>query len=188
MIEPYITRALVTWEGCDDATRAQGRAWYPDFRRTCTTRGRAYGLGTGAYAAVFAGCSPANTYAGNLSMADAILQGRGWLDTSVKVMPAHAGAVRVAQAALQGHYPSRYWLGLLNGRKVRAFYGAIMGHQQGDCVVDRHMARMLGDEFGVKSRYHAMSAALVEAARLAGEERHGFQAALWINERGSGDP
>lgn len=156
-----------------------GAAWYAVARRECRRMARAHDVTLATAAGVVAALSPRVQWSTNLKLADQTLAQRG------TDAPAPRGAMlanyRKADRIANGERP----LDVLGGPKVRAFYRALMGDANA-CVVDTWMLQAVewpAPNLNAKG-YAAISAALVNAARLANLPVSELQAIVWTQVRG----
>lgn len=174
MIEPLQARASIAFANATDEQRAAGAAWYGTARAAARQLARRHGCTVDRAAAVIAATSPANTWKGNLTLADRMLT-----NPDCGALPAHRQGRAIARA--------RRGSLALSGPKVSAFRDAIRGIGR-RAVVDRWMVRALGlPESVTPKTYELAASALDRAARLHNVDVHTLQATVWIAIRGAAD-
>jgi hypothetical protein len=168
-----VRRLVAAWSGSDRTGRAQGRAWYPEARRTVRAMATTHGTSPATAAGVVAALSPRLMWAVNVRAAETVLAGstpRGVFRTSL------GKAMRIRRGARP--------LSVLSGPKVRAFYRALTG-DDGAAVVDVWVARVVGWTRELKERaYGTVARALEQAAALLGLRVTDLQATAWVAVRG----
>lgn len=170
-----VTRFVRAWRAATRSERAQGRAWYPEARRTVRQLADASGSSQAVAAGVVAALSPRLMWVVNVRAAGVVLQGgipAGVFKTSLYK------AQRIASRAARP-------LDVLRGPKVRAFYRAIMGDTRA-AVVDVWVLRVAGWARSLTERAYAQVAGALEvaAAKLRVSVTD-LQATAWVAIRGS---
>lgn len=162
------------WHASDRATRRAGVRWYRDARDTARAMARAAGVTHATAAGVIAAISPRLHWRHNVNAARTLLLGGE--PTGV-----FRASLAKARRIMAGERP----LTVLSGRKVRAFYRALMGDESA-AVVDVWTARAAGlDPKDLTPRqYDLVAAALTMAARDLGTTTARLQAVAWVHVRG----
>ncbi len=157
-----------------DAERA-GRVWYEQAFDHCSAFSLAHGVTLPVAAAVVAVLSPQKSWAQNLKLAEVCLSGE---------RPRTMGRAADLACKIRDTGETKH----LSGRKVTAFYFAIMGIDCGP-VIDRWMARACGLETDRLSpkQYGELADVVREAAESFGEDVHTFQAIVWCQIRGKAE-
>lgn len=161
---------------------AEGVAWYPEGNRIARDIGEGdIELGAGILAAL----SPRVKWSENIAAAYEV-KIHGWTTTQLQLNVKKAAAIR------NGAKP----LDVLGGKKVRAFYQAILqpGDQNPAAVIDRHAvavwvgASLTDDQMKPLQRvgvYEKIAQAYSDAAALRGVSTHTVQAVTWVAWRES---
>jgi hypothetical protein len=161
----------------EQAGRDTGAEWYRESRRFARRLTREHGGGLGRAAGIVAALSPQVQWSRNKAMAEEVMA-TGWT-TGQTTANIHK-AVRI----WEGERPLR----VLGGPKVRAFYRAMMGHEDA-AVIDTWMLQALGwHKRGVTARqYERCAEALRTAASYTPLSTASFQAVVWTQVRGGGE-
>lgn len=171
--ETMVFRLLGHFEDSD----LDGTSWYRASRQFCEELAKEAGISLAKVAGITAALSPQVQWNRNKLMAHEVAL-TGWT-TGQTTANIHK-AVRI----WEGEQPLR----VLGGNKVRAFYRAIMGHEDA-VVLDTWMATALGwPHNGFTDRqYQRCEAALREAAAVTSLSPANFQAVVWTHVRGGGE-
>jgi hypothetical protein len=189
-VKTYAANILALYLDADEATRAAGAVWYALERERCADYGKRYGLSLDAVAGAASAISPGLRWEHALSYVNALQHNpRASVPTYSKLFR------RRAVAIIKGASP----LDVLGGRKVRAFYGLLSGHDLDAVVIDGHAWNIARGELAVfrdrpgysapataqvtARRYRLAVQAYREIAELVGEPAHSVQAATWIHWR-----
>lgn len=172
MVRRLAKRLLAVWLATTREARTEGRRWYARARRYAKRLAKLHGVTTSTAAGVISALSPRLQWLVNTRAAHKLLDGQDvpgvFMQNLVK-----------AQRILAGERP----LSVLSGPKTRAFYRAIMGHD--DAVVDVWVARAAGVQDAPTEReYEAVSKALRMAAATVRVPTPTFQATVWVAVRG----
>lgn len=170
------------YDSTDDATRDRGRAWYAIAQREAELLALDYSVELSTAAGAIAALSPRMEWSKNL-------------DAAATILRAATNGARSAPRVGLGLSTRRAWsiakgadpLSILGGRKVRAFYRAIVGDRDALTldVWAARAARGSSAQQPTTDRDHAaLDASYRVAAASAGEYPRDFQAILWIAARG----
>lgn len=170
------------YNATDDATRARGRAWYPIAQREAELLALDHSVELSVAAGVVAALSPRMAWSKNL-------------DAAASILRAATNGARSAPRVGLGLSTRRAWsiakgadpLSILGGRKVRAFYRAIIGDRDALTldVWAARAARGADAKQPTTDRDHsALDASYRIAAAAAGESPREYQAILWLAARG----
>ncbi len=171
-----VTIDTMTRELCDIYTATtddiirEGRAWYPRTLALATAMASETGHTPRVAAGVLASLSPRNYWAINVAIAWDMLRGGPG-----KGLPRSLANVR---AIITGTEP----LDVLTGPKTRAFFGAIMGEGHTATVDAWATLAATAGAYGAVApcRYEDVAAAYRNAAEVAGEGVHAYQAIVWV--------
>lgn len=181
-------RLRALYAGADPATIAAGRDWYREAAAEVARLARSAppGIGRVACAGVLAALSPRAQWGQNVAGARAAVAAAATgADPALAAAPYSLGANCVKAARILAGEPADKVLG---GRKVRAFWRAILG--DGAAVTIDYWACVAAgrgqDANRLTPRRHAViERAYRAAADWAGETPRDFQAIAWIAARGT---
>jgi hypothetical protein len=170
------------YHSTDEATRDRGRAWYPIAQREAELLALDHSVELTTAAGAIAALSPRMEWSKNLDAAATILRA------------ASSGAREAPRVGL-GLSTRRAWsialgaepLSILGGRKVRAFYRALIGDLDSITldIWSARAARGADAKQPTTDRDHnALDASYRVAALAAGEHPREYQAIVWIAARG----
>jgi hypothetical protein len=181
-IDAATQRILAAYDAADDETRRLGAAWYPGARTMCGAM-QPGGHDADTACGVVAALSPRCQWATNLAWAAQVLaakrQRKGCPAVHTTAMRAHAWRIAGGENPLE----------VLNGPKVRAFYGNLTGNTDA-VTVDVWAARLaLGqyDVSGPGKHYDDIAEAYQRAAWARDVQPSTMQATTWIHIRGKAD-
>lgn len=170
------------YRSTDEATRDRGRSWYSIAQREAELIALDHSVELTTAAGVVAALSPRMEWSKNL-------------DAAATILRAAANGARVAPRVGLGLSTRRAWsialgaepLSILGGRKVRAFYRAIVGDRE-SITIDIWSARAArgadAKQPTTDRDHNALDASYRVAAHAAGEHPREYQAILWIAARG----
>lgn len=177
----YVASILHHWHAADDATIAEGRAWYPSIARTIRREARASGYTVAQVAAVYAANSINTPWARNLTLASAAIADRGMTGGTLGMV------VRKVNAILQGADIDSTLTADPNNRKIVNFRRNLSGDYQA-VTVDRwaHRVATMGERSDVPTgaMYEAIAEAYRTVAEMVGETPATVQAVTWVVARG----
>jgi hypothetical protein len=168
-------RLLEHWNASSDHEREEGERWYREARGAAVAIAEGTDVDERTAAGVIAALSPRMRWNQNIRAAQRACarEPYGALGTSK----------RAAARILAGEDPTT----VLQGPKVRAFFGNIMGDLDA-VTVDVWMLRAMGEPDGsspTRKRYLHLADAVRTAAAVVGVAPAILQAAVWIHVRGA---
>lgn len=182
---------LTTLADADDASQAEGLAWYLSAHSIAADLAVTHGYAVRQTAGVIAALSPQTGWADNVRLATNACEHAA--NGRTDLIGGHTtDACRKASIILQGEDPAD----VLGGRKVRSFFANIARPTTpGPVTVDRHCVDMLAGQRGyVSSRilerigtYTRCAAVVRSVARELGYRPHELQAIAWVGWRKTHD-
>lgn len=169
-----VRRFLSHWHRATPEARVAGLDWYPIARGVVRQLAHESGCSVDTAAGVVAALSPRITWTRNVGAAREVLRG------ALVVPGCLSASLRKARRVAAGESPD----GVLGGRKVRAFYAALMGDDSAP-VVDIWVMRAAGlkSDAPTPRVYDAIARALSLVAARVGAPLARVQAVVWVVAR-----
>ncbi len=189
-IEELTANILAAYDAADADSRLAGAAWYPRAQAAAAAMTAATGLPLVICAGVLAALSPRNRWSRNvadaMAMAVAFVAGGTAAAMEVPVCTFNSNK-RKARDILTSAAGRDEVADILSGRKLRSFFGCIMGDRGAEVCIDGHAVsiamgcRITLDKTPSLSagRYASMQWAYNRAAKARGVSAATMQAVTW---------
>ena len=193
-IETLTFNILSAYDRADEDERLSGAAWYPRAQAAAAAMVAATSLPLVTCAGVLAALSPRNRWSRNvadaMAMAVAFVAGGTAAAMAVPVCTFNSNKMK-ARDILTSAGGRDEVADILSGRKLRSFYGCILGDRGAEVCIDGHAVSIaLGERIPLDStpslsagRYASMQWAYNRAAAARGVSAATMQAVTWVSFR-----